>query len=237
VDPIEAKKRKLEEQAKQRRAAMPAASAVPASVGTAAEEMECPQCAELIKRKAKVCRFCRLELDPNPAVVIAAAPVKPATQAAKPVLKMPVHIANSKSVIRVYGCTRSTAVTAAAAAIARLGFTIGNVDQANGVIAFETGMSWSSWAGQKMSIHLVESDGSTQISIGGTMKVHGGQLQIFDWGEAKSIAVKVFNEIDAALGPGLRTNEPTEIGFFGGLIILAIVGWLVVIVLVIVSRR
>jgi hypothetical protein len=34
---------------------------------TAGDLRKCPQCAELVKREAKICRFCRAELTPEPA--------------------------------------------------------------------------------------------------------------------------------------------------------------------------
>jgi hypothetical protein len=87
--------------------------------------------------------------------------------------------------------------------VARLGYTLTSVDNQNGLVSFETGMSMRSWAGQRMSAHVLDiGDGQVQITIGGAMKVHGAQLQVYDWVEAPRIAVKVFEDLDQLLGPG-----------------------------------
>jgi hypothetical protein len=76
------------------------------------------------------------------------------------------------------------------------------VDNQNGIVTFETGMSMSSWAGQRMSAHVLPTDSVVQITISGTRKAHGAQLQIADFGEARTIATKVFDQLTPILGEG-----------------------------------
>lgn len=278
MDPIEAKKRQLEEQAK-RRASRAAgaehagsdetAEAPRAGPAPSADEMECPQCAETIKKKAKLCRFCRCDLSaplsPAPSASAPGTVSKPdaASGVATPTLASPGStdgdrlrqerlaagmkecllcggffmpdpesqtsctacetpetfrvpakrtgrgpVGKSASVIKEYSCDTATAVKAAAAAVSHLGYTVQSVDQANGLVKFETGVSWSSWAGQSMSVHVMSVGRRVQVSIGGTMKAHGAQVQVVDWGEAAKIAHTVFGRLDATLGPGVLIAQP-----------------------------
>jgi len=87
--------------------------------------------------------------------------------------------------------------------ITRLGYSLCQVDNENGIVTFETGMSMDSWGGQKMTVHMLDvADETVQITIGGIGKAHGAQLQVYDWGESGKIAAKVFAELDGLLGEG-----------------------------------
>lgn len=100
------------------------------------------------------------------------------------------------------------------AIVARLGYTLKNVDRENGIVHFEKGLSMSSYAGQSMSVHVLDVDDQTvQVTISGTMKAHGAQLQIYDWGEGGKIATKVFLQLDESLGKGKLINGQTASGF------------------------
>ena len=108
----------------------------------------------------------------------------------------------AKTITFQYSTTVEKSVKALVAAVARLGYSITSADRENGLVTFETGLSLWSWAGQKVSAHVLEIDANrVQVTIGGTMKAHGAQLQFFDWGEAKKIAKRVFDELDSHLGP------------------------------------
>jgi hypothetical protein len=109
----------------------------------------------------------------------------------------------AKPIVVQYSATPEKAMKVITAVLARLGYTLGAVDKDNGIVNFETGMSMSSWAGQKMSAHVMDmDDGQVQITVGGTMKAHGAQIQVYDWGEARKIATKIFGELDQSLGAG-----------------------------------
>ncbi len=118
----------------------------------------------------------------------------------------------AKPVVKQYAADEGKAIKAITAVIARLGFTLKGVDQTNGVVTFETGISLSSWAGQSMSAHVMDVGNAVQITIGGTMKSHGAQMQVYDWGEASQIAGKVFAQLDALLGSGrwVRVSRPVS---------------------------
>jgi hypothetical protein len=114
----------------------------------------------------------------------------------------------AKPVASRYTSKMPETIKALMTVIARLGYTLGTVDKENGLIAFETGKSMSSWAGQSMSVLVIETDNeSVEITIGGTMKAHGDQLQVYDWGEASKIAKNIFLELDKVLGKGSFLQE------------------------------
>lgn len=82
-------------------------------------------------------------------------------------------------------------------AVRDLGYKIDAIDRANGLLNFKTGMSWSSWAGQEMSVMFVENgDGTIEVSVSGRRNQSGVVLQVYDWGEAKKIANWVLANVD-----------------------------------------
>ena len=109
----------------------------------------------------------------------------------------------AKSFTSKYKSQMPDTVKALMTLIARSGYTLGTVDKDNGLITFETGKSMKSWAGQSMSVLVMDvDDESVEITISGTMKAHGDQLQIYDGGEAGKIAKNIFLELDKVLGKG-----------------------------------
>lgn len=108
-----------------------------------------------------------------------------------------------KPTVIEYTADFNKAVKAVTTVVARLGYTLGQVDKEFGIVTFETGMSINSWAGQKMSAQILDlEEGTAQITIGGNRKAHGAQLQVYDWGEAGKISGKIFKELDGILGEG-----------------------------------
>jgi hypothetical protein len=106
-----------------------------------------------------------------------------------------------------YKASRDKVIAAATAAISGLGYVLGAIDNQNGLISFETGMSMSSWAGQKMSVHVMDVGLEyVDVTIGGAMKTHGAQIQLYDWNEAAQIGTKVFKQMDSTLGEGVLLN-------------------------------
>ena len=82
-----------------------------------------------------------------------------------------------------------------------LGYSVKHTDPSMRVIAFNTGMSMRSWAGQDMSVSVVQGDGGRNgVTIGGTRAqlALGGVPQVFDWGERGKIVrtfLQKFEEI------------------------------------------
>ena len=114
----------------------------------------------------------------------------------------------TKPVIAKYKSEMPETIKALMTIIARSGYTLGSVDNENGLIAFETGKSMSSWAGQSMSALISEDgDGSVEIIISGTMKPAGFPKHVYDWGEAGKIAKSIFLELDQVLGKGSFVEE------------------------------
>jgi len=102
-----------------------------------------------------------------------------------------------------YAADAATATKAVTAAVARLGYTLKGVDKENGLVTFETGMSMKSWAGQSMSVHIMEvGEKTSQITMGGKRNTHGAQMQVYDWGEAAGIASKIVEALKPILGEG-----------------------------------
>ena len=113
-----------------------------------------------------------------------------------------------KPFVATYNSNVDATIKALVGIIAKSGYTLGSVDNENGLIAFETGKSMSSWAGQSMSVLVTARDSdSVEITISGTMKTAGDQLQVYDWGEAGKIAKRIFEELDGVLGKGSFVQE------------------------------
>lgn len=140
----------------------------------------------------------------------------------------------AKPVVMQYSADINKAMKALTAVIARLGYTVKSVDKENGLITFETGMSMRSWAGQSMSVHVLDADDGVQITVGGTMKAHGAQIQVYDWGESAKIATKVFDQLRSVLGPGELISGSLSSSGGNAVAVLVIIG-LVVLVLVILA--
>jgi hypothetical protein len=87
-------------------------------------------------------------------------------------------------------------------AVTEAGYVVKALDRESGVVAFTTGMSWKSWAGQAMTATVVPG-GPDQctVLIGGKRAGYrfGKPIQAYDWGEKNSIASKLFAGIEQQL--------------------------------------
>jgi hypothetical protein len=108
----------------------------------------------------------------------------------------------AKPVLMQYNADRDKAMSALAAGIGRLGYTVKTANTEQGSITFETGISLWSLGGQSMSARVEEVRDGVQIAIGGRKQGLGRYLQAYDWGESGKIARKVFDQIRTDLGPG-----------------------------------
>jgi len=86
--------------------------------------------------------------------------------------------------------------SAAQKAVRDLGYKVDSLDKSNGLLNFKTGMSWWSWAGQEMSVMMIDNgNGSVEVSVSGRRNQSGVVLQLTDFGEAGGIARKVLAEM------------------------------------------
>ena len=107
----------------------------------------------------------------------------------------------SEAVTKVYKSTQSEIFSAAQRAIRDLGYKVDRLDRTNGLLTFKTGLSWKSWAGQEMSIMLIDlSSTEVEVSLSGKRNQTGVIVQLYDWGEVNGIANKVLEVMDEYLG-------------------------------------
>jgi hypothetical protein len=92
-------------------------------------------------------------------------------------------------------------------AVTESGYSIINSDSDTGTLSFRTGMSMKSWQGQEMTATvLTASRDAAKIVIGGKRVTRGYQLQVYDWGEAAKIAIKLLDRLTPSVA---ATPEPT----------------------------
>ena len=102
----------------------------------------------------------------------------------------------AKSITRNYTLTFEQVFTKAQTAVEKQGYKIYNADKDKGLIQFKTPMSLFSWAGQDMSMKVLDNgNGTTTVDISGVRNITGF-MQIYDWGEPGMIAKKVFSRMD-----------------------------------------
>jgi hypothetical protein len=76
-------------------------------------------------------------------------------------------------------------------------YDVDNYTEQNGLTTFHTSKSWRTWAAKDMSMFIFERGPSkTELVIDGEKR---SPLQLWDWGEVKSIAEKLFREFETLL--------------------------------------
>jgi hypothetical protein len=119
----------------------------------------------------------------------------------------------SEAVTKVYKSTQAEIYSAAQRAIRDLGYKVDRLDRTNGLLTFKTGLSWKSWAGQEMSIMLIDvSSTEVEVSLSGKRNQTGVIVQLYDWGEVKGIANRVLEVMDEYLGVEGERNEEKNLG-------------------------
>lgn len=114
----------------------------------------------------------------------------------------------SEAVTKVYKSTQAEIFSAAQRAIRDLGYKVDRLDRTNGLLTFKTGLSWKSWAGQEMSIMLIDlSSTEVEVSLSGKRNQTGVIVQLYDWGEVSGIANKVLEVMDEYLVVDQEKNE------------------------------
>ncbi len=107
----------------------------------------------------------------------------------------------AKPVTRDYKFPYQRVFNAALQAVRQRGYKISSIDKINGLLPFKTQMSLFSWAGQDMSILVLDNGNETcTVDVTGARNPSGVFTQAYDWGEAAGIANKVFKEMDKLLG-------------------------------------
>ncbi len=92
------------------------------------------------------------------------------------------------------------AFDAALKTVLKLHYKVSSIDKANGLLQFKTQMSWKSWAGQDMSVLVMDNGkGGSTVDFTGARNTSGVFVQVYDWGEAAGIAKKVLREMDKLL--------------------------------------
>ena len=106
----------------------------------------------------------------------------------------------AKPVTREYNVPYQQVFNAALQAVRKVGYKISSIDKVSGLLQFKTQMSVFSWAGQDMSILVLDNGNETcTVDIAGARNPSGVFTQVYDWGEAAKIANKVFKEMDTLL--------------------------------------
>ena len=74
----------------------------------------------------------------------------------------------ASSETKIYHKTLGQAFAAAQKAVRDLGYKVDTLDKTSGLLNFKTGMSWKSWAGQEMSVMIIDNgNGSVEVSVSG----------------------------------------------------------------------
>lgn len=105
----------------------------------------------------------------------------------------------------------------AIATAAELGYSVKHSDPAGRIISFNTGMSMRSWAGQDMSVSVIEGqNGKNGVVVGGhraqLAASFGGPPQVFDWGEKGKITRKFMESFIQVLARTQESVPPAPAG-------------------------
>ena len=102
--------------------------------------------------------------------------------------------------IRNYEKSLNEVFASAQKSVRDSGYKVDSIDKYNGLITFKTDASWKSWAGQEMSVMMIDNgDGSVEVSMAGRYCQSGVVLQLTDWNEAGGIAKALFSRMDEYL--------------------------------------
>jgi len=106
----------------------------------------------------------------------------------------------AQPITRDYSTAHDQVFNAALQSVRKLGYKISSIDKTNGLLQFKTQMSWRSWAGQDISILVLDNEqGTCTVDITGARNSSGVFTQAYDWGEVSSIGDKVIKEMDKLL--------------------------------------
>jgi Short C-terminal domain len=96
----------------------------------------------------------------------------------------------------VPNCSAARLYAAAIRTVTEMGYSIINSDSQSLTVSFRTGMSMRSWQGQDMTATMFDQQsGAAKIVVGGRRATAGRGVQVFDWGEARSIAYRYLERV------------------------------------------
>jgi hypothetical protein len=108
----------------------------------------------------------------------------------------------------VFDAPRDAVYAAAVETSARFGYTTLEARPEAGILSFNTGRSMKSWAGQDMTVTVVDAGaGRTKVIVGGTLARLGATLQLGAWGEKKTLANKFLAELTVAVSGDVLPPE------------------------------
>lgn len=108
-----------------------------------------------------------------------------------------------KTIERSFDASPKRTFEAARIAVANLGFSVLHSDAVGLVVSFNTGRSWSSWAGQDLTASVFADGSRSRVVVGGSLATRGnpfgGGSQLGSWGEKGRLSTKFLDEIGAQL--------------------------------------
>lgn len=153
--------------------------------------IKCDECSREISDKAAACPGCGapLIIDTGPRVPPLPRTLPPSLQAVAPVRYNP----ESDS----FAGSMTTMVKLAMRSVQELGWMLDQVNEALGLVTFQTGMSWGSWSGISGSLNIEEvSAGVFRVRGTGKQNLRGGQLIALNiGGEAQGKARRVIEQM------------------------------------------
>jgi hypothetical protein len=102
---------------------------------------------------------------------------------------------------------------AARQVVAQRGYTVNLADVASLTLTFNTGISLRTWAGQDLTVTVLEHGTGSRVTVGGTTAARGnpwsGGGQLTDWGERESLTDDIIARIRAAVSalPAYESDE------------------------------
>ena len=123
-----------------------------------------------------------------------------------------------KTFDRSFNVSATRLFAAAVRAAAALGYSVISSDKEAGILSFNTGRSWKSWAGQDMTATIIsESADRAKVILGGATAMRGnpfggGGGQLAAWGEKKAVAYKFLDQIAGVLPTVAEERQASEQG-------------------------
>lgn len=122
----------------------------------------------------------------------------------------------AKSIEEVFEASPERTLEAFKLAVAQLGYRLLNFDESAKLLAFNTGRSMKSFAGQDLQVTVVPSDGGSTAILGGSIARRGGLSgsQQLAWGEKGALIKKTVEKARAVLSsiPEMPRSDSSAMG-------------------------